>query len=285
MTPQSGPIEFAGAETQASDRFSAETEVELQPLSSSADSLALNAHETARSLAWIPGHDESRHFRDRCELVTRSLRPVFNALRPHSGMRVPDQLKEVHAQVFLLEGELQQTGATFEAAHRLPLVRTGSGSTVPRVAAVALDYLSANGYQFSDESFSAYVMEFQQVTVLRMGELWMLIAAMKLALLEQIAERSRRALQRPEEAQDVHTPLRSMQEIKQTAWKLVIEPLIVFDKVLREDPASAYARMDGLRDARAIPHGDRYDCGPQRPLGNQSCRRGTGPGTPGERAA
>ena len=32
--------------------------------------------------------------------------------------------------------------------------------------------------------------------------------------------------------------------IGETAWKDVIEPLIVFDHVLRQDPAGCYARMD-----------------------------------------
>jgi hypothetical protein len=33
-------------------------------------------------------------------------------------------------------------------------------------------------------------------------------------------------------------------EISQTGWKDVLEPLILFDRVLREDPAGAYPRMD-----------------------------------------
>ena len=31
---------------------------------------------------------------------------------------------------------------------------------------------------------------------------------------------------------------------RQTGWKDVLEPLILFDRVLREDPAGAYPRMD-----------------------------------------
>lgn len=244
MTPPSGPMELASNETGSQDIFAEEIEPELAPLTASTNSLTLSAHETARSLAWIPGQDESRHFRDRCEAVTRSFRPVLRALAPDSGRRISAVLHEVQAQVFLLEGELSQTCGTFHAAHKLPLVRTENGSIVPRVAAVAHDYLSSNGYRFSEESFSFYVMEFQQITVLRQGELWMLIAAMKLELLERMAERCRRVLQNPEEFQDVHSPLHSLQEIKQTAWKLVIEPLILFDKVLRQDPAGAYAQMD-----------------------------------------
>ena len=41
-------------------------------------------------------------------------------------------------------------------------------------------------------SFSAYVLAFQKITVLKMAELWMLIPAMKLVLLEQVAARGHR---------------------------------------------------------------------------------------------
>ncbi len=244
MTQQNGPLELASVEEQPQNSFAGDRDAEISPLTLSPDPLVLSAHELGRSLAWIPAQDESRHFNDRCELLTRSFRPVLNALAPQSGRRISDDLREAQAQVFLLEGELRQTCETFRTADELPLVRAQDGTIVPRVAAVAQDYLAANGYRFDAETFSSYVMEFQQTTVLRMGELWMLIAAMKLELLERIAERCRRALQNPGERQDAHTPLRSLQEIKQTAWKLVIEPLILFDKVLREDPAGAYARMD-----------------------------------------
>ena len=38
--------------------------------------------------------------------------------------------------------------------------------------------------------------------------------------------------------------MRSLREMGDAPWKEIIEPLIVFDQVLREDPAGAYPRMD-----------------------------------------
>ena len=38
--------------------------------------------------------------------------------------------------------------------------------------------------------------------------------------------------------------MRSLRDIGQTSWKEVLEPLVLFDRILRQDPAGAYARMD-----------------------------------------
>jgi hypothetical protein len=77
-----------------------------------------------------------------------------------------------------------------------------------------------------------------------MAELWALIPVLKLVLLEEIAGRGSRLLEDPANSPSVHNLVGSLREIKQTNWKLVIEPLVKFDGILREDPAGAYARMD-----------------------------------------
>ena len=84
----------------------------------------------------------------------------------------------------------------------------------------------------------------------------MLVPVMKLVLMEHIAELGRRlaggSLWDPMPFVDA---IRGLQEIKQTPWKVVTEPLILFDHVLREDPARAYSRMD-YETSRTIPPGD-----------------------------
>ncbi len=69
-------------------------------------------------------------------------------------------------------------------------------------------------------------------------------SVLKLALLEQIAARGRRLLNDPIGLYGVQALVRSLRDVQQTDWKTVIEPLILFDHVLRQDPSGAYARMD-----------------------------------------
>ncbi len=240
------------------------TAPEMEPNS---NSLAASASQLARSLAWVPGQLDSRQFRDRCETLTRNFRPLLAALqaRRQRDDNVSEDFLRLHEQVFLLQGELEETCVTFHAPHKLPQVRTSGGAIIPRIAALAGDFLSATSYQFSEQHFTDYIQAYQQVTVLRMAELWMLIPVMKLAALEQIAERARKLMENPSGSYAVQSPLRSLQQIKQTSWKVVIEPLILFDHLLREDPAGSYSCMDyETRESyrqNLARIADRCDCG------------------------
>jgi cyclic beta-1,2-glucan synthetase len=237
MTPQSGPLELENVEPISVSRTEPDGEAGVEALAASASKLA-------RNLAWAPGQQESSQFRDRCEVLSRILRPLLGKLESRSVKSGSDDFLRLQEHVFLLEGELQETCTTFHAAHKLPQVRTPGGAIIPRIAALAGDFLAATSFQFTEAKFAAYIQAFQQVTVLRLAELWMLVPVMKLVLLEQITERGRRLLQNPAASYGVQDQIRSVQEIKQASWKSVIEPLILFDQILREDPAGAYARMD-----------------------------------------
>jgi cyclic beta-1,2-glucan synthetase len=199
--------------------------------------------EFARSLAWIPGQQESRHFRDRCHRLARSFRPLLAALESPIAKAASDDFRSLQENIFLLGGELQETCGTFSAPHKLPQVRTSGGTIIPRITALAEDFLAAAAYQFSEASFTSYIQAFQEVTVLKMAELWMLIPVIKLVLLEQISSCGK-LIKDPSGSCGAAKLVRSLQEIKQTSWKLVIEPLILFDRILRADPAGAYSRMD-----------------------------------------
>ena len=179
--------------------------------------------------------------------------------------------------MYLLGGELQETCGTFNATHKLPQVRTPDGTIIPRIAALAEGFLAASSFQFSEASFTSYIQAFQQVTVLKLAELWMLIPVMKVVLLEHIAERGRRLLEDPLRSYGIQELVRSLQDIKQTSWKVIIEPLILFEQALRQDPAGAYSRMDyetrELYRKRLVRIADRCDCSETR-VANRSARVG-----------
>jgi cyclic beta-1,2-glucan synthetase len=256
MTPQSEFLELISLEPRAASKL---------PVDMDADAnITTKAAELARSLAWIPGQQESQHFRERCEKLTRAFRPLLASLQSCSEKEVTGDLLELRANMFLIEGELQEICTTFNEPHKLPQARTLDGVVVPRIATLAQDYFAANSFQFTNANFTSYIQAFQEITVLKMAELWMLIPVMKLVILEQVAERGRRLIEDPSGSYGVHDPFRSLQEIKQTAWKGVIEPLILFDRVLREDPAGAYSRMDyetrELYRKQLVSIADHCDC-------------------------
>jgi cyclic beta-1,2-glucan synthetase len=205
--------------------------------------LRSSAAQLARGLAWVPGQQESTDLRDRCHALSDLFRPLLASLDSQSK-NASDDFQRLLENVSLLHAELEDTSRIFDIGEKIPQVRTPDGALISRIAAVAQDFLSAAEYQFSESAFSSYMQAFQEVTVLTMAELWTLIPAMKIVLLEQIAEHGSRLLENPSSSSGIHEIVRSLLEIKQTTWKVVIEPLIVFDEVLREDPVGAYAGMD-----------------------------------------
>ena len=111
--------------------------------------------------------------------------------------------------------------------------------------ALAERFLEVVSYEFSEQEFTLFLEIFQQTTALELRELWTVVSALKLVLLEQIAARSKRLLSDPNDAtQGVGICVRSLRDIGQTTWKDVLEPLMVIDRVLRKDPADTYGRMD-----------------------------------------
>jgi len=237
MTTQSDHMELVSAESPGLDAPAAD-------MASDPDKFRSSAAQLARTLAWLPGQHESHHFRDRCGILSRALRPVLASLESRKGTSRSEDFRWLQENIFLLGGELAEACATFNQHHKLPQARTSDGTIIPRIAALAKDFLSAGAYQFGEASFTSYIQAFQEITVLKMAELWMLIPVMKLVLLEQIAARGRRVIADSSGSYGIHNLVRSLLDIKQSSWKAVIEPLILFDHVLREDPAGAYSRMD-----------------------------------------
>jgi cyclic beta-1,2-glucan synthetase len=208
------------------------------------ETLRSSAAQLAGSLTWVPGQKESSALGDRCRILSRMFQPLLAAVESESGKNVSGDFRLFHQAAFLLEAELEDICGSFNAHTNFPQVRTRDGEVVPRIAAVAEDYLASAAHQFSEVGFSTYVQAFQETEALKMAEIWTLIPVLKIVLLEKIGENGRRMLQDPAGSYSIRNEVRSLQDIKQTSWKTVIEPMILFDQVLRQDPAGAYSRMD-----------------------------------------
>jgi hypothetical protein len=226
--------------------------------------LSASASKLARSLAWIPGQRESRDFSDRYKKLMLMFQPILDILESPPAADESEDFRWLRENILLLEAELRDISATFQYPHRIPQVQTREGAVVSRIAAVAGDFLGAADFQFSEAAFSIYVQVFQEITVLQLVELWMLIPMMKLALLERAAERASLLLANPSTSDGIQRPVRSLQEIKHANWKDIIEPLILFDRVLRTDPAGYYSGMDyesrELYRREIVNIADRSDC-------------------------
>jgi cyclic beta-1,2-glucan synthetase len=236
--------------------------------------LSSRGAELARKLIWVPDpqadptfgeHPFGEHpFGDRCRRLVSDIRPLLAAAASRPEEDEPENLRLLHYNLLTLRAELADACESSNRPQKHPYVRTLSGAVIPRIAAVAEGYFAETGYQFNVESFTEYLQAFQDAMVLNMAELWALIPVLKMVLLEQIAERGKCLLEGSGGSPDLQGPVLSVREIRQTTWKAVIEPLIRFDRILREDPAGAYPRMDyetrELYRQKLVNISDHSDC-------------------------
>jgi cyclic beta-1,2-glucan synthetase len=236
--PQNAHLESITAEAERLPRPALEAVADVNAVRS-------QAAELASGLAWLPDVRSSRFLVERCKALHVALKPVLAALqRPLPTTPVSDDFRWLYDNVRLLYTQLLSITEQFKQLEKIPQVRNRAGAIVPRIAAVAEDLLTVAKYQFSEEVFTSYVEGFQENTVLRMVELWALVPALKLVLLEEIVVRGSRLLAHSQESCEVGVCIRSLRDMDQTPWKELVEPLILFDKVLRQDPAGAYPEMD-----------------------------------------
>lgn len=206
--------------------------------------LRSQAAELAHNLSWLPKIRSSSFFGDRALFLNQRMGIVLRRLNaPASHVAMSEELQTLRGNRILLSGELQRFGGGPRPASGIPHVQTPGGEVVPRVFGLAKGLLVSTNYQYSEAAFTAYVEAFQQSTVLEMQELWLLGSAVKLILLEEITARAARVFEGIA-GSEIEICLRSLREVGQTSWKDVVEPLILFDQVLRKDPAAVYADMD-----------------------------------------
>ncbi len=211
----------------------------------SPEALGLAAADLGRRLVWLPGSHSPHFFYERYRALCRALKPVLRDFHgPPPKSAVGDDFRWLNDNLRLLHADLRSTKDGFKLVRKLPHVRTPDGAVTPRMVALAAGFLATRGYDFSESSLVAYVQAFQQSTVLRLVELWALVPALKLVLLEEIAARGSKVAADPGGSYGAGVCVRSLRDIGHTSWKDVLEPMVLFDRVLRQDPAGAYARMD-----------------------------------------
>jgi cyclic beta-1,2-glucan synthetase len=128
----------------------------------------------------------------------------------------------------------------------LPRVVFDARPDEPRVAALAEIYLQAVEGEFSADQFRSFLRDFQSRESLALDELWNISAFLKFSLLESVLEDSRTLLRSkdPERTPLISARLKSLAEVSNADWVFLIEPLIEFDALLRQDPEGSYARME-----------------------------------------
>jgi hypothetical protein len=204
--------------------------------------LASKAVECAREMSWVPGKT-SQLFAERLKALDEQMQEVLSSTE--SEHLDVDERRWLRENRDFLRSEVAALQEATGALERTEHVRRGAGKPAPRVLVLSQDLLATVRYRFDDRVFTEYLRAFQNVVVLRLSELWELVPALKLVLLERVAARTTRSSNATTVAEgSVGDCIRSLHAIRETPWEEILEPLIVFDQVLRRDPAGAYPKMD-----------------------------------------
>jgi len=236
--PRNTELEIICAEAERWPEHWPETDVDLSGLRAEAARLAVQ-------LTSLPAASCRRFFAQRSRALKKRLQPLWGALdTPLPKEHISDDFRWLHDNARLLYSTLQDLIDGARSLNPLPQARGRNGDVFPRMLAVAEGFLAAAENRFDERSLAAYVDAFQETTALDLEELSVLAFGLKLILLERIAERAPVVLQDRQASCGAGDCVHSLHDVGQITWKELVEPLILFDRVLREDPQHVYSRMD-----------------------------------------
>jgi cyclic beta-1,2-glucan synthetase len=207
---------------------------------------AQHAQQWARELVWLPGVSESPYFEERLKTLNRKLNAVLVAVdaRIDSAASVSNDLQWLGDNSRLAVSAQIQLQEAINSLRRVPHVRTSDKTIMPRAIAVARGLLSSVEYRYSDHAFANYMDAFQTVTPLDMRELALVVPALKLTLLEELAGRAEKALADPGSRQAISELIISLRDVTEAPWNELLERAVAFERILAADPVGAYSRMD-----------------------------------------
>ncbi len=207
--------------------------------------LAARSRQLAQELSWLPAIRHSDHFAKRFAGLSHLLDAMLaSAKRQPEGAAGPDVLQWLRDNAHMLRAIQAELRRSRSVLRRVPHVRNAENAIMPRVLAIAQDFLRTTGYRYSDRALGIFVEAFQESMPLNLAEIWLLPPALKLVLLEEVAACGQRVLSSRDERQEIREVITSLGEVSRAPWKELLDPLIIFDQVLAQDPTNAYTLMD-----------------------------------------
>ena len=192
-------------------------------------------------------------FSSRIELVRNDLRRLEKKLAamptPQKGSKWTESqiaTEELRVSYRHLRSALFAISDARRRLAPLPRVMLHTDTGTPRIAVLADHYLQAVDYEFSAQSFSAFFNAIQAPEPLTLKEMWEVSLFLRFSLLKVLVEEAQALLHSggTTETSILLVQLKSLRAITNADWKFLIEPLIEFDHLLRQDPAAAYSAMD-----------------------------------------
>jgi len=217
---------------------------------------ALRSHADRVAPTWHVAHkpEGAGSFGRRIEATAQSLDQLYVILdaRPVPtylpGEKL-DPLLELRQNPRLLRSVVAETRTIRKKLGRLPRVVRDYENDEPRIITVADAYLQAMGSEYHPDAIKIFINQVQQHDALELNELWALAPVLKFMLLEEVITQANEVIQDEAShteagAELLKTRMRSLRDVGYADWFSMIEPLVVYDPILQQDPANAYKFMD-----------------------------------------
>jgi cyclic beta-1,2-glucan synthetase len=217
---------------------------------------ALRAHADRVAPTWHVAHkpEGAGSFGRRIEATAQSLDQLYVILdaRPVPtylpGEKL-DPLLELRQNPRLLRSVVAETRTMRKKLGRLPRALRDHENDEPRIVTVADAYLQAMGSEYHPDAIKIFINQVQKHDALELNELWALAPVLKFMLLEEVITQANEVIQDEAShteagAELLKTRMRSLRDVGYADWFSMIEPLVVYDPILQQDPANAYKFMD-----------------------------------------
>jgi len=215
------------------------------------EEVATAGRALAATLTWLPTTPSSDALSKRCDSLTTAfanLRPEVDAAfarASNSRLTQDEGLLWLRDNAHEFSSATRQLSAEVSPLTDLPVVAS-TERIVPRVLALAQGFVEQFAPGFSKQEFIAFCIAFEQSSPLEYHEIGALVPVLRLVLLEQVAARGERIVKDPDSgsSQQITLWIQTYRDMARTSWRDEQESLILFDEILSDDPAGAYARMD-----------------------------------------
>jgi cyclic beta-1,2-glucan synthetase len=217
---------------------------------------ALRSHADRVAPTWHVAHkpEGAGSFGRRIEATAESLNQLYVILdaRPVPtylpGEKL-DPLLELRQNPRLLRSVVAETRTIRKKLGRLPRTVRDHENDEPRIVTVADAYLQAMGSEYHPDAIKIFINQVQKHDALELNELWALAPVLKFMLLEEVITQANEVIQDEAShteagAELLKTRMRSLRDVGYADWFSMIEPLVVYDPILQQDPANAYKFMD-----------------------------------------
>ncbi len=165
--------------------------------------------------------------------------------------RPPDQRNQIiREHKRLLTGAFKEVAESWDSFAKLPEAWLDGGETQPRAFLLVDKFLAVTEERWTRETWAFYLRAIERHEPLLVREIWSSVAVLKLLLLQRFCYNSSLPSETNQQQnagstlQHMQSCVQSLERLGEVEWNRFLEPLVPFDRILRLDPAGAYAGME-----------------------------------------